>query len=103
MERCYQQGYLPFVQLLEKHPAIRAGLHYSAALPHGMESPHPESFDLLGSLFRRQQEKLVGGDFFEPILAVIPPEDQREQIERLSSYIEQHFGERPAGAWLAER
>lgn len=103
MERCYQQGYLPFVQLLEKHPAIRAGLHYSGPLLQWMESHHPEYFELLGSLVRRQQVELVGGGFFEPILAVIPPEDQREQIERLSSYIEQHFGERPAGAWLAER
>jgi len=68
-----------------------------------MESHHPEYFELLGSLVRRQQVELVGGGFYEPILAVIPPEDQREQIERLSSYIEQHFGERPAGAWLAER
>src|SRR5258707_2620772 len=46
---------------------------------------------------------MVGGGFYEPILAVIPPEDQREQIERLAAYIEEHFGERPSGAWLAER
>src|SRR5499433_1233322 len=103
MERCYQQGYLPFVRLLEKHPAVRVGLHYSGPLLQWMESHHPEYFELLGSLVRRQQVELVGGGFYEPILAVIPPEDQREQIERLSSYIEQHFGERPAGAWLAER
>jgi alpha-amylase len=36
---------------------------------------------------------MVGGGFYEPILAVIPPEDQREQIERHSSYLERHFGE----------
>ena len=46
---------------------------------------------------------MVGGGFYEPILAVIPPDDQREQIEWLSAYIEQHFGRRPLGAWLAER
>jgi hypothetical protein len=34
---------------------------------------------------------------------VIPAEDQREQIERLAAYLEEHFGERPSGAWLAER
>jgi 4-alpha-glucanotransferase len=103
MERCYQQGYLPFVQLLEKHPAIRVGLHYSGPLLLWMEGHHPEYFGLLRSLVLRKQVEMVGGGFYEPILAVIPPEDQREQIERLSSYIEQNFGERPAGAWLAER
>ena len=30
-------------------------------------------------------------------------EDQIEQIRRLSDFIEQHFGKRPTGAWLAER
>src|SRR5438034_743123 len=33
MERCYQRGYLPFAQLLEKHPAIRVALHYSGFEP----------------------------------------------------------------------
>src|ERR1700751_2013809 len=46
---------------------------------------------------------MVGGGFYEPILAVIPSEDQREQIEQLSAYIAEHFDERPLGAWLAER
>jgi len=103
MERCYQQGYLPFVRLLEKHPAVRVGLHYSGPLLLWIEAHHPEYFDLLRLLVGRKQVEMVGGGFYEPILTVIPAEDQREQIERLSSYIDRHFGERPAGAWLAER
>jgi len=103
LERCYQQGYLPFVQLLEKHPGIRVGLHYSGPLLLWFEQHHPEYFDLLRTLVRRKQVEMVGGGFYEPILAVIPPEDQREQIERLSAYIEQHFAVKPSGAWLAER
>ena len=103
MERCYQRGYLPFVQLLEKHPAIRVALHYSGPLLLWIEAHHPEYFELLRALVQRKQVELVGGGFYEPILAVIPPEDQKEQIERLSSYLESHFGERPSGAWLAER
>jgi alpha-amylase len=103
MERCYQQGYLPLHNCSRKHPAIRVGLHYSGPLLLWMETHHPEYFDLLRTLVRRKQVEMVGGGFFEPILAVIPPEDQREQIERLSAYIAEHFGERPSGAWLAER
>lgn len=103
MERCYQRGYLPFAQLLEKHPAVRAALHYSGPLLLWIEKHRSEYFDLLRELVRRKQVELVGGGFYEPILAVIPPEDQREQIERLATYLEEHFGERPSGAWLAER
>src|SRR5215472_10266572 len=103
LERCYQQGYLPFVRLLEKHPRIRAGLHYSGPLLQWMEARHPEYFELLGTLARSKQVEIVGGGFYEPILPVIPPEDQREQITRLADYIERHFGVKPTGAWLAER
>src|SRR5712692_9079552 len=46
---------------------------------------------------------MVGGGFYEPILISIPAADQRVQIIRLADYLEQHFGERPTGAWLAER
>jgi len=103
LERCYRQGYFPFAQLLEKYPGIRVGLHYSGPLLLWFEQHHPEYFDLLRALVRRKQVEMVGGGFYEPILAVIPPEDQREQIERLSAYIEQHFAVKPSGAWLAER
>jgi hypothetical protein len=51
----------------------------------------------------RGQVELVGGGFYEPILIAIPHEDRIEQIRRLSQFIEEHFGKRPAGAWLAER
>src|ERR1700680_1332114 len=46
---------------------------------------------------------MVGGGFYEPILISIPAADQRVQIIRLADYLEHHFGERPTGAWLAER
>ena len=98
LERCYRLGYLPFAQMLELHPAIRVALHYSGPLLLWMEAHHPEYFDMLRTLVHRKQVEMVGGGFYEPILAVIPPEDQREQIERLSAYIAEHFGERPSGA-----
>ena len=78
-------------------------LHYSGPLLLWIETNHPEYFELLRSLVQRKQVEMVGGGFYEPILAVIPPEDQREQIERMTAYLDEHFGERPSGAWLAER
>ena len=103
MERAYQQSYLPFVQVLERHPLIRMGLHYSGVLLEWLERAHPEYFAQLRGLVKRGQVEIVGGGFYEPILVVIPPEDRLEQITRLADYIEKHFGRRPKGAWLAER
>src|SRR5882724_7042769 len=103
LERCYRQSYLPFLELLAKHYSVRSAVHYSGPLLVWIEKHHPEYFDLLRLLVQRKQIEMVGGGFYEPILAVIPPEDQVEQVERLAAYLENHFGQRPSGAWLAER
>ncbi len=102
-EKAYETCYLPFIELLEKHPSIHMGLHYSGPLLSWIFENRPDYFPLLNTLVDRGQAEMVGGGFYEPILVSIPPQDQREQIMRLSSYLEQHFGKRPSGAWLAER
>jgi hypothetical protein len=102
-ESAYAKSYLPFVELLERHPTIRLGLHYSGSLLEWIEHAHPEYFGRLRELVKRGQVEIVGGGFYEPILIAIPAEDRREQITRLRDYIEKHFGARPGGAWLAER
>ena len=98
IERAYAQSYLPFVQVLARHPSIRVGLHYTGSLLEWIERAHPEYFDLLRTLVQRGQVELAGGGFYEPILVAIPPEDRHEQITRLAGYIEKHFGARPRGA-----
>ena len=103
LERCYQCSYLPFLDVLEKHPSLHVGLHYSGPLMHWIEKSHPEYFERLRGLVNDSRVEMVGGGMYEPILAVIPPEDQREQMRRHADYIEQNFGRRPTGAWLAER
>jgi 4-alpha-glucanotransferase len=103
LESCYEKSYLPFVELLEKHPSVHAALHYSGPLLLWLEKNRPEYFARLRALVQRGQIEMVGGGFYEPILVSIPPDDQREQIIRLAAYLERHFGRRPSGAWLAER
>ena len=103
LEKAYKDSYLPFIELLEKHPAIHAGLHYSGPLLAWIEENRPEYFTRLKALVSSKQIELIGGGFYEPILVSIPPEDQREQITRLASYLEDRLGQRPTGAWIAER
>jgi hypothetical protein len=103
MEHAYEKSYLPFVQVLLRHPSVRAGLHYSGGLLEWIERAHPEYFETVNTLVSRGQVELLGGGYYEPILVAIPKEDGREQIEKLAEYLERHFGKRPRGAWLAER
>jgi 4-alpha-glucanotransferase len=103
LERAYKDSYLPFIEVLAHHPAIRMGLHYSGPLLEWIERAHPEYFDRLRALVSSGQVEMVGGGFYEPILVTIPPEDRLEQIARLAAYAEKHFKSRPRGAWLAER
>ena len=102
-ERSYASSYLPFIEVLERHPAIRVGLHYSGPLLEWIERAHPEYFERLAALVKSEQVEMVGGGFYEPVLIAIPPQDRLEQITRLADYIEKHFSARPRGAWLTER
>jgi alpha-amylase/alpha-mannosidase (GH57 family) len=102
-ERSYNSCYRPFLDVLDRHPRIRLGLHFSGPLLQWLERAHPEYFDHLRELCRRGQVEVIGGGFYEPILIAIPPRDRLEQIKRLADYIEKHFGAPPRGAWLTER
>jgi alpha-amylase len=103
MERTYQRSYLPFVESVARHPRVRLGLHYTGPLLEWMAEKHPEYLRRIGALVARGQVEIVGGGFYEPILVAIPHEDRVEQVRRLSHFIEDHFGKKPSGAWLAER
>ncbi|MGB6391224.1 MAG: alpha-amylase/4-alpha-glucanotransferase domain-containing protein [Candidatus Acidiferrales bacterium] len=102
-EHTYQRAYLPFVEVLARHPSVRLALHFTGSLLEWIERAHPEYLDLLRELSLRGQVELVGGGYYEPILISIPLEDRIEQIHRLAGYLEHRFGSRPRGAWLAER
>jgi len=102
-EECYRNSYDAFLAMVEKHEGLRLGLHYSGPLLLWLEKNHPEYFTRLRALVASGRVELIGGGFYEPILVSIPSADQIEQVTRLTSYIERHFGSRPTGAWLAER
>jgi hypothetical protein len=103
MERTYERSYLPFVECVARHPGVRLGLHYTGSLLEWLAEKHPEYIRRIGALVARGQVEIAGGGFYEPILIAIPYEDRIEQIRRLSHFIDDHFGKRPTGAWLAER
>ena len=103
IEEAYRKSYLPFAQILLKHPRVRLSLHYSGILLEWLEVRHPEYFDQLRELLGRGQVELLGGGYYEPILPSIPDSDKVAQIRKLADYLTQHWGKAPRGAWVAER
>ncbi len=103
IEEAYQKSYLPFAETVRAQPHLRLSLHYSGILLEWMESHHPEFLDLLGRLVHEGRAEIVGGGYYEPILPAIPDEDKIAQIRKLADFIEKRIGQRPRGAWVAER
>src|SRR5579884_3361699 len=102
-EDVYRLAYLPFIEELARHPAIRIALHYSGILLAWLEKKHPEYLEQLKELAGQGQVEILGGGYYEPVLSAIPDRDRLAQIERLSDFLEKRFGSRPRGAWLTER
>lgn len=98
-----QFAYQPFLDLLEQFPKVKFAQHYSGVLLEWFRKNNP---GLLGQIRRMAQSgqiEIMGGAFYEAILAVVPEHDKEEQVSRLSKFIRKEFGAPPAGMWLAER
>ncbi|MCA9039895.1 MAG: DUF1926 domain-containing protein [Planctomycetaceae bacterium] len=102
-EQSYQESYLPFIEMLREFPEISISLHNSGSLLEWLVERHPEYIDIVRSLVDRGQVEILGGPFYEPILANIPQRDRIGQMEAYSRYLEQLFGQKVRGMWVPER
>ena len=102
-EHAYSQAYLPMVQLLEKHPGVAIGLHFSGSLLDWLIEHHPELLERVKALVARGQVEILTGGYYEPILVSLQDVDKIGQIHKLTEKIQQVFGTKPRGLWLAER
>ncbi len=99
----YEQAYLPMVEALERHPRVRLALHYSGPLLDWLRAERSEFLARLRRLVDRGQVELLGGGYYEPVLASLPERDRIGQLEKMADEVERIAGRRPHGAWLAER
>ncbi len=97
--RCYR----PFLQTLYRFPDFRFAAHFSGWLLDYLQQRFPEDMALLAEMVKRGQVEMFGSGDCEPVLAAIPAQDRRGQLDALSDRLEKHFGARPQGAWLTER
>ena len=103
IEETHRHAYLPMVETLERHPGVRVGLHYTGPLLEWLLAEHPDFIARLRALVTRGQVEILGGGYFEPVLASLPERDRLSQLTRMADEVERLFGRRPTAAWLAER
>jgi 4-alpha-glucanotransferase len=99
----YDQAYRPMLEALERHPHVRLSLHYSGPLLEWIRAEQPDFIVRLRALVEREQVEVLGGGYYEPVLASLPKRDRIGQLTRMGDELETMFGRRPTGAWLAER
>ena len=102
-EASYRESYLPFLDVMEDYPDIPFVLHTSGPLLEWLVERRPEYIGRVRDLAEAGRVEILGGGFFEPILTMIPHRDRVGQIRAFSTYLEDTFGSKPRGAWIAER
>ena len=99
----YESAYAPMIDALERHPGVRLSLHYTGPLLEWLVAERPDAIHRLRGLADRGQVEILGGGYYEPVLASLPERDRIGQLVRMGDELERLFGHRPQGAWLAER
>src|SRR5690606_15062743 len=86
-EDACRDSYAPFLDVLADYPEIPVALHHSGSRLEWLVSHRPDYVDRVRSLVERGQIEILGGAFFEPILAAIPARDRVGQIAAFSHYL----------------
>ncbi len=102
-EAAYQDSYLPFLEVFEQYEHLRISLHTSGPLMHWLKENHPDYLSRVATLVEHGRIEIIGGAFYEPILAMIPQRDRIGQISRFSQWLEQHVCSQVTGMWMPER
>jgi alpha-amylase len=103
LEEAYTRSYMPFFSVLKEFPEIKVNIHFTGFLFEWLKENKPEYVALLKTLYDRGQLEVLSGGMYEPILALLPEDDARAQIRLHLDLMEETFGVRPRGMWLAER
>jgi len=102
-QQAYEDSYRPFLDVFSRFDALRIALHLSGPLLEWLETHQPDYLDRLAELARRGRIEIIGGAYYEPILAMIPSCDRQGQIRAFRQHLQQRFGVPVRGMWVAER
>lgn len=101
--QAYRDAYEPFLDVMEGYPEIPFALHTSGSLLEWLERHRSEYVERLRALALAGRMEVIGGAWYEPILANIPRRDRIGQIRGYAEHLRNLFGVEIRGMWLPER
>lgn len=101
--RAYEDSYRPFLELFSRYESLKIALHTSGSLIEWLEANQPDYVDRLAELVAEGRIEILGGAFYEPILAMIPSRDRIGQIRSYTRWLEDRFDTTVRGMWVPER
>ena len=103
-EQAYQESYLPFLDVFERYRSLQDRLAHQRLVDGVARVRITRSIvDRLAELVAGGRIEILGGAFFEPILAMIPRRDRIGQIRSYTRWLEDRLGATVRGMWMPER
>ncbi|MBN2474529.1 MAG: DUF1926 domain-containing protein [Pirellulales bacterium] len=102
-QSAYEDSYRPFLDLLCRYDSLKIALHTSGSLMEWLDAHHPDYVDRLAQRVAEGRMEIIGGAFFEPILAMIPSRDRVGQIRRYTRWLQDRLDATIRGMWVPER
>ena len=103
LKEVHNKSYSPLIRTLLKYDSCKFCLHISGYLLEWIVKNDPELIKLIREGVAHNKVEMLGGGYYEPILASIPLSDRIKQLEMLNKAIKKYFGVYPKGAWITER
>jgi len=102
-QQAFDDSYRPFLEVFSRYESLKMSLHTSGSLMEWLTANHPEYVDRLAELVAAQRIEILGGAYFEPILAMIPSRDRIGQIRGYTRWLQNRLGATIRGLWVPER
>ncbi len=83
-----------------KNKKFKFSAHYSGWLLEYIRTHREDVFNNLKKINDEGRVEFFAGGFYEPVLSAIPSDDRRGQVKMLIDYIDNYFGQKPAGLWF---
>lgn len=102
-QQAFEDSYLGFLDVFSRYPSLKIALHTSGSLMEWLDANQPGYVDRLAELVEQGRIEILGGAFFEPILAMIPSWDRVGQIRSYTRWLQNRLGATIRGLWIPER
>ncbi len=102
-QQAFDDSYRPFLDVFGRYESLKMSLHTSGSLMEWLAAHHPEYVDRLAELVEQGRIEILGGAYFEPILAMIPSRDRIGQIRSYTRWLQNRLGATIRGLWVPER